>query len=89
MNYIKIAADWREQQPKSRALSGVVLIWTDYVYGWKNTLRDAKDEQPGAIAVDIKNNIYIAEGGNKQNGADSWVALANSSNNIDNNDVTR
>jgi len=42
------ATQWRTANPDRRG--GVVLIWQGSVYGWKNCLRDASHEQPGAYA---------------------------------------
>jgi hypothetical protein len=55
---------------------GVVLIWEGAVYGWKNCLRDAAHEQPGAFAVDETGHVFIAEGGNEYEGAKCWVAVS-------------
>ena len=73
MNYINIAKEWRKSKPQNS--TGVVLIWDDEVYGWKNCLRDANHERPGAIAVDVKEHIFVAQGGNDCDGAKCWVAL--------------
>lgn len=54
---------------------GVVLIWQGAVYGWKNCLRDAAHEQPGAYAVDQYGHVFIAEGGDENKGAKCWVAV--------------
>ena len=75
MDYSAIAAKWRQEQPEPRAMTGVVLIWEGEVYGWKNTLRDAAHEQPGAVAVDPDGNVFKAEGGDAYNGAKCWVAV--------------
>lgn len=75
MTILKIAAKWREEHSE-HAAAGVVLIWNNKAYGWKNELRDPNNEQPGAYAVDINNNVYIAEGGNNYDGAKCWVATA-------------
>lgn len=74
MNLIKIAEDWRQKNAE-RASSGIVLIWDGEVYGWKNCLRDAQDERPGAIAVDESDNVFIAQGGSDYDGAKGWVVL--------------
>ena len=74
MNYTEIAAEWRDAQTDNRATSGVVLIWRGEVYGWKNVLRDAASEQPGAVAVDSSGNVFRAVGGDAYNGAKCWVA---------------
>ena len=71
-----LAASWRNRNIDRYALDvGVVLIWCNEVYGWKNSLRDAKCERPGAIAVDATGNIFEAQGGDDYNGAKHWVAL--------------
>ncbi|OKP21764.1 antirestriction protein ArdR [Serratia fonticola] len=72
MGHIEIANKWREQN-EEHASNGVVLIWAGEVYGWKNCLRDAQHERPGAIAVDADEHVFIAEGGNDDDGAKRWV----------------
>lgn len=68
------AADqWRTSNPERRG--GVVLIWQGQVYGWKNCLRNAGHEQPGAYAVDEAGHVFVAEGGDDYNGAKAWVAV--------------
>ena len=48
---LQIAARrYREANPERKG--GVVLVFEGKVYGWKNCLRDAGHEQPGAYAVD-------------------------------------
>lgn len=74
MEYVKISQAWRIANAE-HAQSGIVLIWNDEVYGWKNCLRDAQHERPGAIAVDVTGNIFIAEGGNDYDGAKAWVVF--------------
>ena len=54
---------------------GVVLVWQGEVYGWKNRLRDAVHERPGAYAIDESGHVFIAEGGDDQNGAKCWVVV--------------
>ncbi|WP_407210685.1 MULTISPECIES: hypothetical protein [Enterobacteriaceae] len=53
----------------------MVLIWEGKAYGWKNCLRDAGCERPGAIAIDTDGHVFIAEGGNDYDGAKCWVAM--------------
>ncbi|MBW6123144.1 antirestriction protein ArdR [Pseudomonas aeruginosa] len=68
------ADQWRatnQQHP-----GGVVLLWQGQVYGWKDRLRDAAHEQPGAYAVDDAGHVFVAEGGDEYNGAKCWVAVA-------------
>lgn len=74
-NYTTIAANWRAEQPETRATSGVVLIWQGQAYGWKDKLSNAAHEQPGAVAVDADGHVFIATGGDQDNGAKCWVAL--------------
>lgn len=66
------AAKWRSDRAQQ---SGVVLVWENEVYGWKDCLRDARHERPGAFAVDQAGHVFIAEGGNDYDGAKCWVAL--------------
>lgn len=63
---------WRVNNPNHPG--GVVLIWQGTVYGWKDCLRDASHEQPGAFAVDDAGHVFVAEGGNEYDGAKCWVA---------------
>lgn len=67
------ATAWRSRWPGHDA--GVVLVWNGTGYGWKNSLRDASHERPGALAVDTDGNVYRAEGGNDQDGAQAWVVV--------------
>ena len=73
MSYVDIAQRWRTQNVEHAHL-GIVMIWDGQVYGWKNCLRDAQHERPGVIAVDVDENVFIAEGGNDYDGAKCWVA---------------
>lgn len=66
-------AQWRLGNQERRG--GVVLVWQGEVYGWKNCLRDAVHERPGAYAVDDAGHVFIAEGGGDQNGAKCWVVV--------------
>lgn len=67
-NYISIAEQYRNEQTEEHFKKGVVLIWDGQAYGWKNKLRNPEHEQPGAIAVDNENHVFIAEGGDSYNG---------------------
>jgi len=64
---------WRISNPNRH--DGVVLVWRGEVYGWKNKLRDAVHERPGAYAVDEAGHVFIAEGGDDRNGAKCWVVV--------------
>ncbi|WP_413479245.1 antirestriction protein ArdR [Serratia proteamaculans] len=75
MDLLKIASNWRQENPTLNRPGGVVLIWEGMPYGWKDALRDVKDERPGAIAVDENGGIFIAEGGDDDMGAKCWVVL--------------
>lgn len=75
MDLLKIASDWRQENPTLNRPGGVVLIWDGKPYGWKDALRDAQAERPGAIAVDEDGRIFVAEGGDDYNGAKGWVVL--------------
>ena len=78
MSAVTIARAWRAEQVDHRAENGVVLIFGGQVYGWKNELRDAGHERPGAIAVDTSGNVFKAEGGTDYDGAKFWVAIQQS-----------
>lgn len=67
------AEAWRARWPGHAG--GVVLVWAGAGYGWKNCLRDAGHERPGALAVDADGNVYRAEGGNDLDGASVWVVV--------------
>lgn len=64
------ANQWRIDNPGHD--NGVVLIWNNQAYGWKNALRDPQHERPGALAVTVDGQIYKAEGGNDYDGAAFW-----------------
>lgn len=67
-----IAKQYRFENEK---FDGVVLIFEGKVYGWKNVLRDASHERPGALSVDPEGHIFEAQGGNDYDGASHWVAV--------------
>ena len=73
LRYLAEADAYRRDWPGHDG--GVVLIWEGKAYGWKNCLRDAHHEQPGAIAIDTDGHLFIAEGGNDYDGAKCWVAM--------------
>ena len=64
---------WRREHAKY--VGGVVLVWDGQAYGWKNALRNADHERPGAFAVDVAGHVFVAEGGNDDDGARCWVAV--------------
>lgn len=67
------ASRWREGHQEHAG--GVVLIWKGQVYGWKDSLRDASQERPGAYAVDEAGHVFIAEGGDDDIGAKCWASV--------------
>lgn len=69
----KIADEYRYQNPKLSG--GVVLVFENKVYGWKNCLRNPEHERPGVIAIDEEGHVFEAQGGDCENGATIWVAL--------------
>ena len=73
---IDIAHNWRQQQEDGdKLLHGVVLIFDGEVYGWKNCLRDANHERPDVIAVDADYHVFMAVGGDDQEGAKGWITV--------------
>ncbi|MFG0449361.1 antirestriction protein ArdR [Shewanella algae] len=72
-----LAKKWRSENPER--VGGVVLVWEEKVYGWKNKLRDPSSERPGVIAVDDEGHLFLAEGGNDDNGASVWTVITQSS----------
>ncbi len=68
--YQEIATAYRAD---TNRVGGVVLIWSSEVYGWKDKLRDAQHERPGAVAVDADGHVFTATGGDDNNGAKHWV----------------
>ena len=71
--HLLITTTLYRDQTKRR--NGVVLIWDGKIYGWRDALRDAYTERPGAIAIDHNNHLFRAEGGNYQDGAKAWVVF--------------
>lgn len=65
------AALWRTSHP-DHLTAGVVLVWDGRAYGWKDQLRDPQHERPGALAIDVRGNVWEAIGGNDQDGAQTW-----------------
>ena len=69
----KLAKEYMAEN--QRLTGGVVLIYENKVYGWKDKLRDANHERPGVIAVDSDGYVFQAQGGNDDDGASHWVVL--------------
>ncbi len=68
---LNLALNWRKSNPEYDG--GVVLIRQLSVYGWKDSLRDVHEEKPGAYAIDVEGNIFVADGGDSHSGANRWV----------------
>lgn len=68
------ATTWRMANPEHMC-DGVVLVWREAAYGWKNELRDPQHERPGALAVDVRGRVWLAIGGNDQDGAQEWESI--------------
>ncbi|HBP6526409.1 TPA: antirestriction protein ArdR [Pseudomonas aeruginosa] len=68
-----VARQWRHNHPE--CAGGVVLVWEGKAYGWKDRLRDARHERPGAYAVDESGSVFLAEGGDDYDGAKCWVVV--------------
>ena len=66
---IKLAESYRREEGID---GGIVLVYAGQVYGWKNELREPHQERPGALAVSARNCVWLAYGGNDQDGAKSW-----------------
>lgn len=67
------ARRWRLNHQEHQG--GLVLVWAGEGYGWKDSLRDAGHERPGAYAVDGDGYVFVAEGGDDYSGAKCWVAV--------------
>lgn len=66
---ISVALKYRQDEQEQ---GGIVLVWAGQVYGWKNALRDPQHERPGVMAVDADGVVWLAVGGNDQDGAKAW-----------------
>lgn len=68
----EIARRWRASQDDETLTSGFVLIWNGMVTGWRDRLGDPQQDVPGVIAVDVKGQAFVAEGGDDVSGAKCW-----------------
>ena len=66
---IKLALTYRREEQQE---GGIVLVYAGQAYGWKNELRDPQSERPGALAISADGRVWLAMGGNDQDGAKSW-----------------
>lgn len=67
------ASEWRARYPGHAG--GIVLVWQETAYGWKDSLRDPGQDRPGSYAVDEAGHVFIARGGDDYNGAECWVTI--------------
>jgi hypothetical protein len=72
MTPLEIASRWRASQDDETRRSGIVLIWNGMVTGWRDRLRDPQKDVPGVLAVDVKGQVFVAEGGDDYSGAKCW-----------------
>lgn len=70
----RLAAEWRKAHSNDPSLSqsGYVTIFDGEVTGWKKELSHPETEQPGAYAVGVFNDVFLASGYDAFNGADDW-----------------
>lgn len=72
INYVILADEYRCLWKKS---GGIVIFHQGEIQGWCDTLRDPSDWKPGCIALDDKNQLWVAEGGNGNDGAQLWERM--------------
>ena len=70
---VEVSQRYRSDYPGHA--EGVVLVWQDEAYGWKDRLRDPESERPGVYAVDAKGRVWEAVGGNDYDGAERWESV--------------
>lgn len=70
---VAVAQRYRSDYPGHD--DGVVLVWQDEAYGWKDQLRDPQSERPGVYAVDANGNAWEAVDGNEYDGAERWESV--------------
>lgn len=76
---VAVAEKWRRSQDDERRRNtGVVRVWAGQVYGWAGELGRASTERPGALAVGARGSVWVAVGGNAENGAQSWDEVGGS-----------
>jgi hypothetical protein len=65
---------WRTNNIE-RVAGGVIVVCDDEIQGWVNELRDPEHWRPGCIAINENGELYLATGGDDQNGAKSWQPM--------------
>lgn len=74
MNAEELAKTWREKHGYI-GKGGVIVIFDGVVNSWVNELRNPEHWLPGCLAIDEDGNQWIAKGGGKRKGAESWQKL--------------
>lgn len=69
---LKAAAAFRETFGK---LGGFVLVYANQAYGWKASLCEPENEQPGVLAIAADGACWRAVGGDSRYGAKEWVSV--------------
>ncbi|HAR32534.1 MAG TPA: hypothetical protein DCR95_00110 [Desulfobacter sp.] len=72
MQFKKKIADEFRQNERPDLKGGVVVIFENEVSGWMNELRDPQHWEPGCVAIDENNKMWLAVGGNPYDGAMEW-----------------
>lgn len=70
----KIASRWRSTNGYTDK-GGVIILHEKKVQGWVNKLRNPESWMPGCIAVKENGDCYVAQGGNRYDGAERWTQL--------------
>lgn len=65
------AAKWRSMNPGY--FGGWVLLCDGVVTGWKRELKNPETEIPGSLAINEKGEVFIATGGDENQGATGWI----------------
>ncbi|EPO2772426.1 hypothetical protein ACT7V1_004166 [Salmonella enterica subsp. enterica] len=69
----ELAKQYRAENPDHAG--GVVVVYDRVACGWMDTLRDPHTWAPMSLAVDVSDNIWLAMGGNDDDGAARWEPL--------------